>query len=514
MGKKEEANEAPGEQMRDFSSTTKIAPVIGQYHEKDELYDPFDHRDKKHTTSDVGSATHLIKSSLGTGILAMPSAIKNGGLLVGGIGTIIIGILCSHCVHILVRSSHVLCRRTKTPQMTYAETAGAAFESGPLAVRKYAAFAKNLVNWALCATYVGGACVYIVFIADAIKVLGDEYSGIDIPKRTYMLCLIPAVVLLGQIRHLKILVPFSVIANMSLTIGFSITLYYIFSDLKPLSEIHYVSTWAQMPKFFATVIFAIEGIGTVMPIENSMANPNHFIGCPGVLNISMTVVISLYTMMGVFGYLSFGDDAKGSITLNLPPGDILAQVVNILIALAVILTYGLQFFVPLEIIWNSIKHKFSHRWEVLGETVMRILMVLLTVSVAMLVPRLEPFISLVGAIFFSFLGIFIPAVVETVSCWECHLGTCNWRLWKNCFLALVAVCALISGTWISLLDIISLYTTPASGLVDSGNKTIVNAAVQTILSTTLGVINSTTTLSPVDLTTTVSPVDVITTLLP
>lgn len=58
-----------------------------------------------------------------------------------------------------------------------------------------------------------------------------------------------------------------------------------------------------------------------MPIENSMANPNHFIGCPGVLNISMTVVISLYTMMGVFGYLSFGDDAKGSITLNLPPGE-------------------------------------------------------------------------------------------------------------------------------------------------------------------------------------------------
>lgn len=132
----------------------------------------------------------------------------------------------------------------------------------------------------------------------------------------------------------------------------------------------------------------------------------------------------------------------------------------------------------------------------------------------MLVPTLEPFISLVGAIFFSFLGIFIPAVVETVSCWECHLGTCNWRLWKNCFLALVAICALISGTWISLLDIIAIYTSPES-IVGGSNKTIVNATVQTILSTTLGVINSTTTLSPVDITTsTISPVDIITTLLP
>ena len=55
-----------------------------------------------------------------------------------------------------------------------------------------------------------------------------------------------------------------------------------------------------------------------MPIENSMANPNHFIGCPGVLNISMSVVIFLYTMMGVTGYMSFGDEAQGSITFNLP----------------------------------------------------------------------------------------------------------------------------------------------------------------------------------------------------
>ena len=59
-----------------------------------------------------------------------------------------------------------------------------------------------------------------------------------------------------------------------------------------------------------------------MPIENSMANPNHFLGCPGVLNISMTIVVAMYTIMGVFGYLSFGNEAKASITLNLPVDDV------------------------------------------------------------------------------------------------------------------------------------------------------------------------------------------------
>lgn len=117
---------------------------------------------------DVGALTHLLKSSLGTGILAMPNAIKNGGLLFGGIGTIVIGIICAHCVHILVRSSHVLCRRTKTPRMTYAETAEAAFLSGPKPIRPFANASRIFVNAALCATYMGGACVYVVFIATSV----------------------------------------------------------------------------------------------------------------------------------------------------------------------------------------------------------------------------------------------------------------------------------------------------------------------------------------------------------
>ena len=117
----------------------------------------------------MGSLAHLVKSSLGSGILAMPNAIKNGGLVFGGIGTIILGILCAHCVHILVKSSHVLCRRTKTPMMTYAETAQAAFQCGPRPLRPFSNVVRTFVNTALCATYVGGACVYVVFISESIK---------------------------------------------------------------------------------------------------------------------------------------------------------------------------------------------------------------------------------------------------------------------------------------------------------------------------------------------------------
>ncbi|XP_018054087.1 PREDICTED: proton-coupled amino acid transporter-like protein pathetic [Atta colombica] len=444
--------------MTEFSSSTKIAPNIGEYNEKDELYDPFEHRDKQHATSDLGSLAHLLKSSLGTGILAMPHAIKNGGLVFGGIGTIIIGFICAHCVHILVRTSHILCRRTKTPQMTYAETAYAAFLCGPKPLRRWANISKIFVNTALCATYVGGSCVYVVFVSRSLQQIVNYNTDKNLDIELFIYSLIPALVLLGQVRDLKYMVPFSALANIFMITGFSITLYYIFSNsnLHSFSNNKLFASVEQLPRFFATVIFAIEGIGVVMPVANNMKYPHHFLGCPSVLNITMTIVVSLYAMMGVFGFLAFGEDVQPSITLSLPTNEIPAQVVKGLIALAVLFTYGLQLFVPLEIMWNSIKHLFNHKFLALGETVMRICIVMLSVVFALLVPDLDPFISLVGAIFFSILGISIPATVETISCWESHLGTFNWRLWKNSVLIIFSLLALIFGSWISVQDIINL----------------------------------------------------------
>lgn len=56
---------------------------------------------------------HLLKGSLGTGILAMPNAFKNAGYVTGTIGTIIIGFICTYCIHQLVKAEYELCRRKK-----------------------------------------------------------------------------------------------------------------------------------------------------------------------------------------------------------------------------------------------------------------------------------------------------------------------------------------------------------------------------------------------------------------
>lgn len=51
---------------------------------------------------DLETFMHLLKGCFGTGILAMPLAFKNAGIVFGLIATITIGIICTYCVHVLV----------------------------------------------------------------------------------------------------------------------------------------------------------------------------------------------------------------------------------------------------------------------------------------------------------------------------------------------------------------------------------------------------------------------------
>lgn len=56
----------------------------------------------------------------------------------------------------------------------------------------------------------------------------------------------------------------------------------------------------------------------VLPLEQEMKNPKQFSTVFGVLNVGMVIVTTLIILTGFMGYLKFGDDVRGSLTLNLP----------------------------------------------------------------------------------------------------------------------------------------------------------------------------------------------------
>lgn len=447
-----------------ISSTAHLTENEAQAQEKrSDEYDPFSNRQVTHPNTDLGALAHFLKCSLGSGILAMPNAFRNAGLVVGMVLTFTVGFVCTHCVHILVKSSHSLCRKGRVPVLNYAETAEYAFLKGTGSMPKWANFARKFVDWGLVTAYYSVCCVYLVFASTSFKQVADVYfKDCILDIRVYIVIVMVPALLMSLIRNLQYLVPFSTIANAFIVVSFGITLYYIFKDAMDFSDIPLAVDVTKLPLFFSTVIFAMEGIGVVMPVENSMKNPSHFLGCPGVLNTAMFIVISLYSIIGFFGYVRYGNTTMGSITLNLPVDELLAQTVKILIGLAILFTYPLQFYVATQITMDMLQEKVSKERLSLFENCWRIITVILTGCMAIAVPNLGPIISLVGAVFFALLGLLFPAVIEIATYfdgWEGGLGRYKWILYKDIVIILFATLALVFGTYTSIIEIIDAYST-------------------------------------------------------
>lgn len=227
------------------------------------------------------------------------------------------GVICTHCMHILVRCSHELSRRLQVPSLDFSQVCCAAFETGPSGLRRYAHFVKRVINIFLCITQLGFCCVYFLFVAlNLQEVITRYYGKYDI--RLYLLMILVPMILLNLVKNLKYLAPVSLVAACLTLGGLCITFYYLLHDLPNTSTVHGFSSWAKLPLYFGTAIYAFEGIGIVLPLENNMRTPAALVGTWGVLNTGMAIVACLYTAVGFFGYLKFGDYVSGSITLDLP----------------------------------------------------------------------------------------------------------------------------------------------------------------------------------------------------
>ncbi|XP_021183907.2 proton-coupled amino acid transporter-like protein pathetic [Helicoverpa armigera] len=421
-----------------------------------EDYNPFEHRDVVKPNSDMRSLANLIKASLGSGLLAMPLAFANAGWGVGIVGTVIVAFICGHCVHIFVETSRGCCRAERKPLLTYSETCGAAFANGPKCVRPFANFAHMFAEFSLCFTYLGVCCIFTLLIATSIKQLFDTYlSTPPIPVGQYCLFLLLPLCLLCQIRHLKWLAPFSLIANVLLFATFAICLYYIFREPLTFSDKQIVGDMSRLPAFLSTVIFAMEGIGVVMPVENTMKKPQHFLGCPSVMVIAMTLVMLLYIMLGVFGYLRYGEALRGTITLNLPMDAWPAICAKVFISITIFLTYPLHFFVVIDIFTRYVEPRVQQKYHNVMQICVRIFIVCFCGGIGIALPLLEQIINLVGALFYSILGLIIPGIVETVFRWE-DLGKYNWILYKNILIVFCGMFSLVSGCTVTISDAIEM----------------------------------------------------------
>ncbi|XP_064099323.1 proton-coupled amino acid transporter-like protein pathetic isoform X2 [Macrobrachium nipponense] len=423
-------------------------------------------RELKVSTTNNETLVHILKGMIGSGILAMPQAFMNSGLWTGVVLTPLLGIVCIHSMFLLVRTSKELCKRARVPALSYEESAVAAFEYGPKSLRKYAKAVGYLITAFLLITQTGFCCVYFVFIPQNLKQAIDcmTPTGTGISQLGFMAITIIPVLLVCFIPNLKLLAPVSLVASVIQSVSLVLILYYAVRDLPTVSEqVPAFNSWSTIPLYLSTAVYAFEGIGLILPLENKMKTPQSIGGLNGVLNTGMSVTLCLYITMGFFGYLQYGNDIQGSITLNLPPREGLAQAVKILMALSIFFTYPLMMYVTFEIgipvVTRIVEGK---KKKLIVEYAFRTALVLLTFALAAAIPNIGLFISLIGAVSSSALAVIFPPIMEAITFWP-EKGKYNYRIIKAVLMVAFGLLTFVTGTITSVQEIVRFFASGEEG---------------------------------------------------
>lgn len=464
MNTEENDNEAGEKHMsRLFKRVSSVAQGIENVPDDFDPFDPALRVDAPGSITAWEALAHLLKGSLGTGILAMAHGFSQVGMLLGFVMTFIIVGILTHCVHIMLESEYFQCKKLGITYIEYPDCMEDAFHNGPPSCKKVAPSLPYIVDFFMLVYQLGTCSCYFLFMSYSIAQVMDMH-GFHLNARVWMCIILIPIMLLNLIRDLHYLAPVSTLGIITFVISMCVIYYYMFgyngSAFSYFSERSlFVWTPLKWPLFLGTTCFAMESIAIIVKIEHHMKEPKKFRSHFGVFNMGNLLTAFLFAMTGLCGYLKYGDKAESTITLNIAQDQILAQVVKFMYALVIFFSYPLQNFVPLELLWvnyiNQHMTTYTERKKFVVEYFFREFIVIITFAFAMVIPKLDLLISLFGAFCLSSLGIIFPAVVHMLVTREKGkgFGAYHWIFYKDVLLIAFGTFILVSGTIVCILEI-------------------------------------------------------------
>ncbi|KAF4652059.1 hypothetical protein FOL46_009931 [Perkinsus olseni] len=360
----------------------------------------------------VGAVFALVKSFIGIGVLSLPFAMMKGGYVGGPVGLAIIAIIAHHCMQLLLETSRLVAVAQES-SAGGKTTAPQRLSFGMLGKYVIGRWGKVVVDYSLLASQMGFCVAYIIFIAANLSdVIKHETGSGFVSQRAVAVCCVLLLIPIAWLRNLKALKIPTLMANLALIAGILWVFYCAVAHLPfaDFTKLHAVNL-PEYPVFFGLAVFSFEGIGLVLPIQQSMKEPDKL---PHLLKIIMICITSGFIIFGVTCYISYGPDTKSMITFNLPVHK-LTSFLRLFYCLGIFFTYPIMMFPVFQLVEHKWQRFFAAQEE--GgrrhQMVFRACLVVVTGLIALMgmnVPNFGLYLSLIGSVCCTLLAFILPAL--------------------------------------------------------------------------------------------------------
>lgn len=503
--------------------------------------------------------SNVFKAFIGSAMIGLPFATLQAGVGFALVGVLIIAFLTDHCCLLIVKCKHKIIKQMVDKKRDEGfdrmvlkqemDTLGRDMTFGRIGAIVLGKPGVILINTSLMVTQFGFTIGYFIFLGNTMRsiikyfafnstVVNSSLTSVE-PVNTgailfnsngtmirqlseslshflnkdfmmsitphflnssvgfaLFLCLpLPLLIIISFVRNLRKLAPVSVIANASITFAFAATALIIFMQMKSLPDPILWFKFSTFPIFFGQVTSAFEGIGTVIPIEGSMAENR--VKYPKYMHYSIAGLALILSSFGIIGYLAYGEKTCQIVTVNL--NGPIAVALQILLFIGVLFTYPLQIYPCVQIaehlilkfrVWRMTRKLQRQRernddsndddndssetliknhddkdaiksiiklkqWE---SNIIRIVLITFTAGIALIFRFQFAYIAaLTGSIGSSLLSYIIPSIIHM------RLVKNKWVRIKDSFLIVFGILGGVCGVTVTIMELIESFngTIPA-----------------------------------------------------
>ncbi|CAG8574479.1 16031_t:CDS:2 [Acaulospora morrowiae] len=347
-----------------------------------------------------GSASHfscainLSNTILGTGMLAMPAAIASTGLLLGSIMIFYAASASALGLYFLSLAAV----STKGRNSSF-------FAVSKLTYPKAALF----FDIAIAIKCFGVGISYLIIIGDLMpqivdSLVGSEKAAVFIDRQFWITIFMIIIVPLAFLKRLDSLRHTSLIALLAVIYLLFIVIYYFFGpeyQAPPKDKIHLIKFSSQFFTNLPIFVFAFTCHQNIFSIYNELED-NSQSSINGVIIGSIGTTSMIYQVIGILGYLSFGDDVSANI-ISMYESSTIVTIGRIAIVILVLFSYPLQAH-PARACLDKVLLSLQSRPDKIPRSPSGIRYILLTSGIligsyiiAMLVSELDIVLAFVGS---------------------------------------------------------------------------------------------------------------------